>query len=88
MVQWFDDLNSNIFQSQSSKFQLIFRGWWTVFEDHEVLEWSLVLRPGGIMGWATSLANSLGVAEEGLRLILGQISGSYLFINFFCKTCT
>ena len=40
------------------------------------------------MGWATSLANSLGVAEEGLRLILGQISGSYLFINFFCKTCT
>ena len=33
------------------------------------------------MGWATSLANSLGVAEEGLRLILGQISGSYLFIK-------
>lgn len=85
MVQWFDDLNSNIFQSQSSKFQLIFRGWRTVFEDHEVLEWSLVPRPGGIMGWATSLANSLGVAEEGLRLILGQISGSYLFIKFFVR---
>lgn len=32
------------------------------------------------MGWATSLANSLGVAEEGLRLILGQISGYPLFL--------
>ena len=47
-----------------------------MFEDHEVLERNLVSRPGEIMGWATSLANSLGVAEEGLRLILGQISGS------------
>ena len=27
------------------------------------------------MGWTTDVANSLGVAEEGLRLILGQISG-------------
>jgi len=39
------------------------------------------------MGWPATLANSLGVAEEGLRLILGQISGYplFLFHRFFLR---
>ena len=43
----------------------------------DVAIWPLTFR--SIMGWPATLANSLGVAEEGLRLILGQISG----LNFF-----